>query len=1529
MNAPVREKGFDKRLILQTEQKQFSSQRYSRTYQSPRESIGSPQYASTTTDNNIDVSSPSQRLPFSANRASPPTSPASSTASPSAGGRIQPLHYRTNFGKDYGYRPPSPASPVSSPTLLTQWSSQQNLQRKKQQLLQRQKQILNPESVVNSPHLRYNEDGTLESQQDFDRKDGKTHATEDLPFDEKDPLQKRVKSFRNGIASPDSSPQRARLMFERGTIVDNAECYNDKTPRLSRYLKSLQDSKMANNSEKLMPSNIRSISGMSPSKSVTSYSSPTVTFGKLANNSDKLMPSTIRNQNWESPSKSNTSYGTQARIGGNLDNNSDTLMQSSNRNNHGGSPSLSQTSYDNHVGVFGVASPQVVGSPGKASIHVNDRIDASNVEEISTTTSGQSLNGNGQQIESLPGMNYKVPLALHVLYSSPVRLSSPKESLSPFMVNQDDLASPVINLSSSSGTITAQQVTTPQSDNYSNTSSKARSLDDGQNEDDNNDSSNNDYQEIPYEDAEMALNMRNLLQRYQLPRPRVSGPTFLPLTDVEVCIDHKQYSVIGGANVLSDEASALTGDLTMDDNKSVDSPKNRDFHPAKIDRGASIASPIGSESRARSPNRFNWKNYENLSAIYKISPKNTQTISKQHPYHRAQSAQISVASTATSVSSDNKSDSLPMIGVVGVSRYLQVMNNESKIQNRKLDNSLPSSRRILPTVDSLSKHGATPPYVEGSISIKSEEDSLFDFIDSSATTSTNEFESIIKPTTDPISPPTVSVLKLPDISTNYEPQYVMQQRPHQNIYANRLVSILHESTTDDDTSIDKYDATVSIDQISTEEERTRIAWARRKRLGAEKRFKATSSPTGMIPLDPLITASESGGPQEKNITMTSQADVNLSESLSPRQRRVENLQKRNEQHKETMKYVSNSLAEFRNGDGTMQTEQSEIFNDGATINSFYTKSAESEFVDAIKDILIVGDGESTAPGRKRHNKTVRQIDADGYSESQADDNIALKEEDEASQITGPIPLKADGAGLSLRHLKFDNEQDELDFQAEWHEFSQENRSRPVSPAKSLVANQQGDSNPSPRQSPSLRQPAIVSEEKKDDDGFIGDVWNYVGSSIIAVTAALGLDNATNDVRKETNPVSPGTATGTISATATPRSAGTAFSSIGKVEPLVLPPGPHQTDTLSNSYTTEESKYQQTGHQLSSNPQDNKQGVLKGWNILDYASDVFLGPLPVAQCTSPNKQTANYKEPTVTAIRATGTKGADDSFSIEQSLTDEESRFREMAVQAAISLHRINGFEFDRAHPIDMSHDIKFIVVDLTLPLGLIFQENDSGCWITTVLPDGSAAATNAVEPGDQLASVDGINAMDMTVDEIAYLVRQHKGETVELTLLRYVGRFRPHAGSMIDEEGYEIMAKQSEQSLPPVVLPRNKLEEERDESAIAPRHRHIDTNDDTASRSCMSIFQNLSPTKNRSHASKNKGENSITEDSSNNKQTALLSPFRRSKKGSKDDNSVLFQSNSSNNSSGVEKRAVSSLSPRKKRSFVLFGKKDKKDAAAS
>ena len=365
---------------------------------------------------------------------------------------------------------------------------------------------------------------------------------------------------------------------------------------------------------------------------------------------------------------------------------------------------------------------------------------------------------------------------------------------------------------------------------------------------------------------------------------------------------------------------------------------------------------------------------------------------------------------------------------------------------------------------------------------------------------------------------------------------------------------------------------------------------------------------------------------------------------------------------------------------------------GRSLNSLYTKSAESEVEDIIKDIFLIGSGEGTNPGRRKfkYNPRVKDKFQSRDEEGEVTDDATFEEDDGDNGTHEDTTSFTDTTGLDTGFDTTTND---------------ESTNRDSSFLNSTVEEPLPTKKSSKRNTISPRETMV--EEKKDDDPLT-DAWAFVESKINEVGAALGLDSSKADTTSQ-----------------------------GKSSQIVEP---------------------------SSRSISSKDGF--GWDLWQY----LLGPAE------------SIVENTTDGGSESIDQGPDVSRS--QSLED-DSRFLDLALQAAISMHHIKGYEYNTKYEMDIINDVRFSVVDLTLPLGVIFQENAKGCWVNQILPEGSAAASKGgVRVGDQLAAVDGLSAIDMTVDEIAKLIRVKKAE-IELTFVRYVGPLRP---LQLQEEGYEVSA---------------------------------------------------------------------------------------------------------------------------------------------
>ena len=138
--------------------------------------------------------------------------------------------------------------------------------------------------------------------------------------------------------------------------------------------------------------------------------------------------------------------------------------------------------------------------------------------------------------------------------------------------------------------------------------------------------------------------------------------------------------------------------------------------------------------------------------------------------------------------------------------------------------------------------------------------------------------------------------------------------------------------------------------------------------------------------------------------------------------------------------------------------------------------------------------------------------------------------------------------------------------------------------------------------------------------------------------------------------------------------------------------------------------------------------------------------------------------------------------------DSDGYLLQQALASARAIHHIHGIQFDEMQDINVLTDIKFVVVTVALPLGLLFQEHELGAWVSRVVPDGNGARKE-IQPGDQLAAINGKSSAHATIDEVASTISATpKNEGVELTFLRYVGPLRPVPGAVI-QEGFEVTDK--------------------------------------------------------------------------------------------------------------------------------------------
>jgi hypothetical protein len=121
------------------------------------------------------------------------------------------------------------------------------------------------------------------------------------------------------------------------------------------------------------------------------------------------------------------------------------------------------------------------------------------------------------------------------------------------------------------------------------------------------------------------------------------------------------------------------------------------------------------------------------------------------------------------------------------------------------------------------------------------------------------------------------------------------------------------------------------------------------------------------------------------------------------------------------------------------------------------------------------------------------------------------------------------------------------------------------------------------------------------------------------------------------------------------------------------------------------------------------------------------------------------------------------------------------------------------------------ILTIVSPFLVVFMENDGGCFVTKVSPDGSAARSGGVEVGDQLASINGKSAVDMKVDDVFNAVSNwQEKKHVDLVFMRYVGPFRPAERDVSRKSSFSersrtmtrgVFGRKKEMTVNPATLP--------------------------------------------------------------------------------------------------------------------------------
>jgi hypothetical protein len=88
------------------------------------------------------------------------------------------------------------------------------------------------------------------------------------------------------------------------------------------------------------------------------------------------------------------------------------------------------------------------------------------------------------------------------------------------------------------------------------------------------------------------------------------------------------------------------------------------------------------------------------------------------------------------------------------------------------------------------------------------------------------------------------------------------------------------------------------------------------------------------------------------------------------------------------------------------------------------------------------------------------------------------------------------------------------------------------------------------------------------------------------------------------------------------------------------------------------------------------------------------------------------------------------------------------------------------------------------------MENEGGCFVFKIAPDGSAARSGGVEAGDQLAAINGQKSLKMKVDDIYNGISDSPDPVVvQLAFIRYIGPFHSDGPPVSTSESKTVVSE--------------------------------------------------------------------------------------------------------------------------------------------
>jgi len=503
--------------------------------------------------------------------------------------------------------------------------------------------------------------------------------------------------------------------------------------------------------------------------------------------------------------------------------------------------------------------------------------------------------------------------------------------------------------------------------------------------------------------------------------------------------------------------------------------------------------------------------------------------------------------------------------------------------------------------------------------------------------------------------------------------------------------------------------------------------------------------------------------------------------------------------------AKNSVHEFQPDEEDEEDNQTAITGlTGVSLNSTYTKSMDSEVEDMVKDFFFIGNGASTNPGRRKikQNPTVKRKLAAKKEEKEQRQN--QQPQQHPNQFYNEQEYQDESTlGDSTLDTYGDATLNTLDFTIDSNKI---NRSRSLGNARSSSS------------------PSNTTSGGGIEDDPVAALWGFMEGGVNAVGGLLGYTDGTTNTERPTSP-SEQTATSKDSNNNKSTSSSKGGVSQGRQLSTKSRSAPQQRrqqqqqqqEQVEDDYTFDDDTKSLGSRAFADMPGDSQEdeditpsssqettttgstAPSGGFaDFMNFATSYLVGtegkeredyPSPQKELSPQSERSSLSKQDTFESKNSASKESMVSGSGIENdgevistggatqsshsTRLDREERLLALAIHAARAKHEVYGYELLDTSAIDVTTQIKFNVIKVSLPMGILFQENGGGCWVTKVFPTGNAALYargGNVEAGDQLAAINGVSAAEMKVDKICALVGDlPEYEEIELTFLRYTG----------------------------------------------------------------------------------------------------------------------------------------------------------------